>query len=105
MPRGMPPKGEKAQTNAERQAAHRARRAAGIAPTRVVVRRPTDQRSRATRWRDAVSELLALQEDYQDWLDALPDNGREATREALEAITSLDLSELDIEPPRRFRHD
>ena len=59
MPR--PLTGENPLTNAERQACYRAVRASGLPATRI--RRPTDHRSRAQRWREAAAELLALQED------------------------------------------
>jgi hypothetical protein len=36
-------------------------------------RQPADRRSRPQRWRDAVTELLALQADYAAWLEAQPD--------------------------------
>ena len=67
-------------------------------------RRPTQ---RPQRWQDAVAELLALQEDYQGWLDALPESLADgATAEALRTICDLDLSELaNIEPPRGFGRD
>ena len=66
--------------------------------------RPTDQRSRPQRWRDAVNILLRLQAEYANWLEALPDSLQDsATAEALEAIVGLDLTSLaDIEPPRGY---
>lgn len=91
--------------NAERQSAYRARQAAGAAPVKVVTRKPKDRRSRGQRWQDAVAELVELQGEYQGWLDALPEGGSEATREALEAICSIDLSDLEVEPPRGFGRD
>ena len=56
------PLGDRPLTNAERQARHRAARAA----SRPVIRyRPAvDRRSRAQRWRDAVAELVTLQSEY-----------------------------------------
>jgi hypothetical protein len=103
MPR--PPLGDKPLTNAERQARHRAARAA-VRPV-IRYRCPADHRSRARRWRDAVGVLLALQAEYRAWLEALPDNLQEsATAQALQAIDTLDLDELAaIEPPRRFGRD
>ncbi len=93
-------------SNAERQARHRARNAeqAGIV---IRYRRPADRRTRPQRWRDAVTELLALQADYAAWASALPDALREtATAEALQAIIDLDLAELaDIKPPRGYGRD
>ncbi|MGO9389250.1 hypothetical protein [Rhodoblastus sp.] len=92
-------------TSAERQARFRAAHADGSPKIRY--RRPGDRRSRPARWRDAVAELVTLQNEYQEWLDGLPDNLAEsAAAEALRSICGLDLSELEsVEPPRGFgRH-
>jgi hypothetical protein len=99
------PLADKPMTNAERQARHRAARAAAV-PV-IHYRRAADRRSRARRWHDAVAALLALQAEYRAWLEALPDNLQEgATAEALQAIDDLDLDELAaIEPPRGFGRD
>jgi hypothetical protein len=99
------PIGDRPMTDAERQARCRAARAAGRPVARN--RPPTDHRSRARRWHDAVSELLALQAEYEVWLDALPDALHEsATAEALRTICDLDLAELQtINPPRGFGRD
>lgn len=107
MPRGRKPEGEHALSNAERQARHRARHLEPSLPAAARTRCPVDRRSRPQRWRDAVTELLALQADYADWLAALPDSLRDgAAAEALEAIASLDLTDLaDIEPPRGYGRD
>ena len=106
MPKGRPPQGSQALSNAERQARHRARKAEQTGVT-IRYRRPTDRRTRPQRWHDAVAELLALQADYADWAEALPDALREtATAEALQAIIDLDLTELAaIEPPRGYGRD
>ena len=106
------PLGDRPLTNAERQAWHRAARAA----SRPVIRyRPAgDRRSRAQRWRDApglrrgrLAELVTLQSEYVQWFEALPENLQEnATGEALQAIVDLDLDELiAIVPPRGFGRD
>ena len=63
-------------TNADRQRRYRARRKA--AQPRVQYRRPHDRRSRAQRWQDAVRTLLDLQNEYQAWLDNLPDSLQES---------------------------
>jgi hypothetical protein len=103
----MPAKaiGERAMTDAERQARYRAARASGAPVTRT--RRPADHRSRARRWDDTVAELAKLQAEYDTWLQSLPDNLQDtATAEALRTISELDLSELQaIVPPRGFGHD
>ena len=97
--------GERAMTDAERQARCRAARASGAPADRI--RRPLDHRSRAKRWRDAVSELTTLQGHYAAWLESLPENLQDtATAEALHAICDLDLTELQaIVPPRGFGRD
>ena len=103
MPRTPP--GDKPMTNAERQARHRAARAAAVPVIRY--RRAADHRSRAQRWHDTVAALIALQAEYRAWLEALPDNLQEsATAEALQAIDDLDLDEVvAIEPPRGYGRD
>lgn len=70
-------------------------------------RRPADHRSRARRWQDSVAELVALQAEYEAWLQALPETLQDtATAEALHTICDLDLSELQaIDPPRGFGRD
>ncbi len=99
------PIGPAAMTDAERQARCRAARAAGKPATRP--RYPTDRRSRAQRWCDAVAELATLQASYAAWFDTLPDNLRDtATAEALQAICDIDLADLqEIQPPRGFGRD
>ena len=89
-------------SNAERQARYRARRLAAEGVPVIRVRRAADRRSRPQRWRDAVSELLALQSEYIAWLDGLPDSLHgSATADALQAVADLDLEALaTIEPPR-----
>ena len=92
------PIGEKAMTDAERQARYRVARAADAPVIRT--RRPADHRSRARRWQDAVAQLCELQAQYADWLEALPANQHDsALAEALQAICELDLSELESMRP------
>jgi hypothetical protein len=113
MPRGRKPDGEHALSNAERQARHRARHSTQSPLLTTPTRPPTAPRiksagrNRLQRWRDAVSELLALQAEYADWLAALPYGlGESRTAEALEAIVDLDLTALaDIVPPRGYGRD
>lgn len=110
----MPAKaiGERAMTDAERQARYRATRASerakeGAGAPVIRTRRPADHRSRARRWDDTVAALTKLQTEYAAWLERLPDNLQDtATGEALRAISELDLSELEaIVPPRGFGRD
>ena len=108
MRHGAKPLGEKAMTSAERQARFRAKHADGT--PRLRHRRPADRRSRAQKWRDAVAELLALQNEYRAWLASLSKTlHASANADALRAICDLDLSDLDlsdlesVEPPRGFR--
>ena len=107
MPPGPKPLGTRAMTTAERQARYRTAHAANMAGTvKVRYRRPADQRSRPQRWRDAVAELLELQADYQQWLDGLPESLADTpTADALRAVCDLDLSGLEIDPPRGFGRD
>jgi hypothetical protein len=102
--RGRPPQGWRALTGAERQARWRARHA-GAPVTRW--RRPADRRSRPQRWQDAVAELVALQNEYAQWFEALPEPLRDtATGEALQAIVAFDLGDLaELELPRGFGRD
>ena len=92
-------------TNAERQARYRERRQAG--ESRVRYRRPADRRSRPQRWDDAVRSLLALQDQYRAWRDALPASlAGSATAELLEQVCELNLSVLEaVELPRGFGRD
>ena len=103
----MPPTplGDKPMTNAERQARYRLARAA--ARPAIHYRRAADRRSRAQRWRDAVTELVALQAEYAQWFETLPDAlHNTATGEALQAIVELDLDELTaVVPPRGYGRD
>jgi hypothetical protein len=66
-----------------------------------------DRRGRPARWRDAVAELLALQAEYADWLEALPESLRgSATAAALQEIVDLDLDNLaSVRPPRGYGRD
>ena len=92
-------------TNAERQARYRERRQAG--ESRVRYRRLADRRSRPQRWDDAVRTLLALQDEYRAWRDALPASlAGSATAELLDEVCELDLSVLEaVELPRGFGRD
>ncbi len=96
---------EKAMTTAERQARFRATHTDGDVQDHIPkTRRPAQP---GQRWRAAVAELVALQDDYRTWLQALPQNlEASATAEALRAICDLDLSDLEsVEPPRGFGRD
>ena len=92
-------------TPAERQARHRARRRRPAeAPPPTSVRRSLP---RPRRWAAAVDTLIDLQDDYRAWLDNLPAN-LEGSRlaEKLQAITDIDLDELQaIDPPRSYGRD
>jgi len=102
---GRKPLRERAMTNAERQARFREQHADGNPKVRF--RRPADRRSRPQRWKDAVAELVTLQEEYAQWLDTMPEQLQESlTAEALRAIADLDLSELEsIDLPKGFGRD
>ena len=97
--------GERALTPAERSARYRAAHPAG--EPRIKYRKPADRRAKAQRRRDAVAELVGLQEEYRAWLEALPERLQErATAAALRAIIEIDLSDLEsVEPPRGCGRD
>ncbi len=107
MPRGRPPQGENALSDAERQARYRARLKAEATAPQVRYRRPADRRSRPQRWRDAIAELLTLQAEYTAWHKALPDSLRDTpTDAALQEIVDVDLADLAaIMPPRGYGRD
>jgi hypothetical protein len=92
-------------TPAERQARHRAKlRQPDPNPPPGSVRRSLP---RPRRWAAAVATLIDLQDDYRLWLDNLPAN-LESSRlaEKLQAITEIDLDELQaIDPPRGYGRD
>jgi len=94
-------------SNAERQRRYRERRRAEEPIRRYAVQQPQGKkRSRPQRWAAALDELRTLQEEYQEWLDNLPEAlAHSATAEKLQAITELDLEELDVELPRGFGRD
>jgi len=53
-----------------------------------------------------VAELLELQADYQQWLDGLPESLADTpTADALRAVCDLNLSSMEIDPPRGVGHD
>ena len=107
MPSGPKPLGARAMTLAERQARYRATHAADtVVVVKMRYRKPADRRSRGQRWRDAAAELLELQAGYQQWLDGLPESLADTlTADALQAVCDLDLSGLEIDPPRGFGRD
>ena len=59
------------------------------------------------RWAAAVATLVALQDQYRAWLERLPEALEGSpTAEKLQAITELDLDELQaIDPPRGYGRD
>ena len=62
---------------------------------------------RQARYRDGGRPLLALQDQYREWRDALPESlAGSATAALLEQVCDLDLSELEaVELPRGFGRD
>ena len=89
--------GDRPMTDAERQARHRAARAADVPVIRT--RRAIDQRSRAQRWRDAVAELTMLQSQYVAWLEALPSKIAPPLRHCRRSV-SWTLSIFRLSSPR-----
>jgi hypothetical protein len=114
-------RGAEPMSPAERQARHRAKLPTSLIPTRREERVPDRRRARALprpdRWAGAVAILVELQEEYRAWFDNLPANlegSRLPTGQArglkahdkLQAITELDLEELQaIDPPRGYGRD
>ena len=92
-------------SNAERQARYRQRRKEQQPILRY--RRPVDKRSRPQRWMEAVETLRALQAEYQEWLDNLPENLQDgALADKLQAVCELDLDELEnVDLPLGFGRD
>lgn len=96
-------------SNAERQRRFRARRKANQ-PVRCY-RRPKNQPSRPTQWREAVQTLARLCQEYAEWRDALPEALRNSpTGETLEdfcaLVETVDWDSLaDIDLPRGFGRD
>ena len=103
-------------TAAARQARHRAKLRPSDTAQSAAPRdkpagssRPTAPRRppRPQRWAAAVATLVALQEEYRAWLDGLPENLADSrTADKLQAITEIDLDELQaIDPPRGYGRD
>jgi phosphoglycolate phosphatase-like HAD superfamily hydrolase len=58
--------------------------------------RPKRWAAAAERCRAAVDELKELQEEYQEWLDGLPENLEASTvAEKLEAVVDLPVDEIE----------
>jgi DNA-binding XRE family transcriptional regulator len=104
MPTGRQPDGEHALSDADRQARYRSRREAEQPLPKIRYCWPADRRTRAQRWHDNVTGLVALQAECVAWHDGLPDGLRDsATAEALQAIVDHDLDALTaIVPPRGY---
>jgi hypothetical protein len=107
---GRRPQGERVLTGAERQARYRQRLDGAVTlrtPRSAQPRMPPRGRTRPQRWHAAVAELVTLQAEYADWLEALPEATRDgATGEALQAVVDLDFEQiLAIAPPRGFGRD
>jgi hypothetical protein len=98
--------GDRPMTDAERQARHRANRAAAKP---IVGTRHPGRRSKAHRWSDAIDTLLDILDGYAAWRDNLPPALAEsATAERLDAV--LDLRDLveqlqAADLPRGFGRD
>jgi len=89
---------------AERQARRRAQRRWDNHTPQPPARRTPP---RPKRWAAAVAVLIDLQDEYRVWLDNLP-TSLQGSRlaERLQAITELDLDELQaIDPPRGYGRD
>jgi hypothetical protein len=92
-------------TAAERQARHRAELGQQSGHLRMAPARQPPPRPE--RWAAVVATLIALQDESHGRLDNLPEN-LEGSRLAdkLQAITELDLEELQaVDPPRGYGRD
>ena len=105
MPRGRKPEGEIALSSAERQARYRDRLRAARPPTALTSNTPADRRSRARRWRDAVTALLAAQAEYAAWSDALPDSLRDTATDRRSRKSSNSTSMISPQSSRRAAMD
>jgi len=97
-----------AMTNAERQKKFMERLKAGIPPAKRA-RKPQDRRSRPKRWKDAVADLRACLDEWQEARDAVPE-GQEDGAYALKLDAMLELEELieqldAADPPLGFGRD
>jgi hypothetical protein len=101
------PEGPAALSNAERQARHRAKRAARQSPLTVKRPKAAGRRSRSKRWSDALAEMIAVQAECAAWFDALPESLRDsATAAALQDMIDLDLDAIStVQPPLGYGRD
>lgn len=71
------------------------------------------EKSKPVRWAEAceaataaIDDLISLQEEYQEWLDNMPDGLQEgATHEKLEAVCDVDFQNLNDEIGVAFNMD
>ena len=99
------------ETAAERQKAYRCRVAArhdgGCTPTKRRTPRPP---SRPARLASAVATLQALHDEYQAWLDSMPESLEDGDlagklQETIDQLEELVSQASDIDPPRGFGRD
>ena len=92
-------------TGAERQRRYMERLGSGMPMVRSKPSR--DRRSKPKRWRDAVLQLLKLQEHYCNWLENLPENQQDGVvADRLREIADLDIeAQLAVDPPRGYGRD
>ena len=48
-----------------------------------------------TNCNDALEAMKAIQEEYQEWLDNLPESGMDTVREKLDEVTNIDFDVQD----------
>ena len=98
-------------THAERQRAYHQRQIATQgrppAPAPPKKQRPL---SRPARLRAVLSEVETLQQEYQEWLDAIPDSLQESEQaarlaEVVEQLEAIATQLADVNPPRGFGKD
>jgi hypothetical protein len=96
--------------SAERQRAHRARLRDSLnSPVLPPIRQPR-KRSRPARLAAVEDEIRCLLDEYQDWLDRLPDSLQESGQaqnlaDTIESLSSAADLLAELTPPRGFGKD
>ena len=97
MTAGRKPRGEIAMTGAERQARYRQNLAATHAqpPPPSTPASPPRRRGRQQRWDAAIAILRAVQAEYAEWFETMPEQLHDTpTGQALRDVIDLDLDEI-----------
>lgn len=102
-------------SHAERQQAYRLRQLAAReqppdAPSTPPPPKKKRPPSRLARLRAVVAEVESLQQEYQEWLDAIPESLQESEQavrlaEVVELLEAIVTQLVDVNPPRGFGKD